>query len=122
MNENFRINSNWIDQIIGHKLLNSRDAYSRPSHNQLKESYIKTYPNIRIFKSPELEVRISDLEIQLEEKDVLIKGLLNNGVSKNDELEALRVKVSEIEQSKVGLEKVLKRVLELEKKLQQRTN
>ena len=67
-------------------------------------------------------MRISDLEIQLEEKDVLIKGLLNNGVSKSDELEALRVKVTEIEEGKASLEKVLKRVLELEKKLQQRTN
>ena len=84
------VNSNWIDQILGHKLLNSRDAYSRPSQEQLRESYIKAYPKIRVFKSIEIEKRISDMEKQIEEKDVLIRGLMTNGQNKNEELEKLQ--------------------------------
>jgi integrase len=43
------INSNWIDQILGHKLINSRDAYSRPTDNQLREAYMKAYQFIRVY-------------------------------------------------------------------------
>ncbi|KON34024.1 MAG: hypothetical protein AC479_02535, partial [miscellaneous Crenarchaeota group-6 archaeon AD8-1] len=89
------VNSNWIDQILGHKLLNSRDAYSKPSQEQLKEAYIKAYPKIRIFKSVEIEERISELEHQIEERDILIKGLLNNGTNKNNEIQELKIKVKE---------------------------
>jgi integrase len=47
------VNTNWIDQIIGHKLINSRDAYSKPTDEQLKEAYVKAYKFIRIF--PEID-------------------------------------------------------------------
>lgn len=43
------INSNWIDQILGHQLINSRDAYSLPTDEELQEVYLKAYPIIRIF-------------------------------------------------------------------------
>ena len=46
------INSNWIDQILGHKLINSRDAYSLPTDEELKEAYAKAYPYIKVY--PEL--------------------------------------------------------------------
>jgi uncharacterized coiled-coil protein SlyX len=88
----------------------------------LCEAYKQAYPQLRVFKSVELEDRINDLEAQLEEKDVLIKGLLSNGASKNSELEDLRVKVAEIEGGRAGLEALLKRVLELEKKLNEQKN
>jgi len=42
------INSNWIDQILGHKLINSRDAYSKPTDEQLFEAYTKAYKLIRV--------------------------------------------------------------------------
>jgi len=48
------INTNWIDQIIGHKLINSRDAYSKPTDEQLYEAYVKAYKFIRIY--PEVEI------------------------------------------------------------------
>ena len=43
------INANWIDQILGHRLINSRDAYSKPTDEQLREAYIKAYKFIRVY-------------------------------------------------------------------------
>jgi integrase len=47
------VNTNWIDQILGHKLINSRDAYSKPTDEQLKEAYTKAYKFLRVY--PQLE-------------------------------------------------------------------
>jgi integrase len=43
------INSNWIDQILGHQLINSRDAYSLPTDEELKDAYLKAYQFIKVF-------------------------------------------------------------------------
>ena len=43
------INPNWIDQILGHELINSRDAYSLPTDEELREAYTKAYPFIRVY-------------------------------------------------------------------------
>jgi site-specific recombinase XerD len=51
--ETGNVNVNWIDQIIGHKLINSRDAYSKPTDEQLKEAYTKAYDHLRIY--PKIE-------------------------------------------------------------------
>ena len=42
------INSNWIDQMLGHALINSRDSYSLPTDEELKDAYVKAYEHIRI--------------------------------------------------------------------------
>jgi hypothetical protein len=43
------INSNWIDQILGLQLINSRDAYSLPTDEELKEAYKKAYQFIKVY-------------------------------------------------------------------------
>jgi len=43
------MNSNWIDQILGHQLINSRDAYSLPTDEELREAYEKAYHYIRVY-------------------------------------------------------------------------
>jgi site-specific recombinase XerD len=43
------VNVNWIDKILGHRLINSRDAYSKPTDEQLKEAYTQAYSQIRIY-------------------------------------------------------------------------
>jgi integrase len=43
------INSNWIDQILGHQLINSRDAYSLPTDEELIEAYSKAYQFIKVY-------------------------------------------------------------------------
>jgi integrase len=52
------INSNWIDQILGHKLINSRDAYSLPTDEELKEAYTKAYQFIRVY--PEINTPVKE--------------------------------------------------------------
>jgi len=40
--------TNWIDQVLGHQLINSRDAYSLPTDQELLEAYQKAYPTIQL--------------------------------------------------------------------------
>ena len=49
------VNVNWIDQILGHRLINSRDAYSKPTDGQLKEAYAKAYSHIKIYPETKIE-------------------------------------------------------------------
>jgi site-specific recombinase XerD len=44
--------TNWIDQVLGHELINSRDAYSLPTDEELKEAYQNAYKFIKV--SPEI--------------------------------------------------------------------
>ena len=48
------INSNWIDQMLGHQLINSRDAYSLPTDEELREAYMKAYRYIKVY--PEVKI------------------------------------------------------------------
>jgi len=43
--------TNWIDQILGHELINSRDAYSLPTDEELQEAYEKAYSELGIFSA-----------------------------------------------------------------------
>jgi integrase len=52
------INSNWIDQILGHQLINSRDAYSLPTDEELEDAYTKAYQYIKVY--PELTTPIKE--------------------------------------------------------------
>jgi integrase len=49
------INSNWIDQILGHQPINSKDAYSLPTDEDLKEAYAKAYQFIKIYSEKDSE-------------------------------------------------------------------
>ncbi len=40
--------TNWIDQVLGHELINSRDAYSLPTDEELQEAYLQAYHVIAI--------------------------------------------------------------------------
>ncbi len=42
------VNPNWIDQILGHELINSRDAYSLPTDEELREAYQNSYKLIKV--------------------------------------------------------------------------
>jgi hypothetical protein len=48
------VNPNWIDQILGHQLINSRDAYSLPTDEELKV-YAQAYPLIKVY--PEVNAK-----------------------------------------------------------------
>jgi integrase len=64
------VNPNWIDQILGHKLINSRDAYSKPTDEQLCEAYVRAYNFIRVYP----EVEVSTAQARDIEPETLISG------------------------------------------------
>jgi hypothetical protein len=41
--------TNWIDRVLGHNLINSRDAYSLPTDEELQEAYEKAYNQVRLY-------------------------------------------------------------------------
>ena len=47
--EEANVNVNWIDQMLGHELVNCRGAYSKPTDEQLETSYCKAYENLRVY-------------------------------------------------------------------------
>lgn len=105
------VSPNWIDQIIGHRLINSRDSYSLPSDQQLREAYEKAYPQLRVYpEEVEVEERISKLEADIEERNRTIANLLVNGDQKES-------KITELERKMAGLEALLKRALPLVEQL-----
>jgi len=89
--ESAGVNANWIDQMMGHKLINSRDAYSLPSDQQLLEAYAKAYQHLAVGELESAE-RLTMLESKLTEKDQIISSLvmgneqLRTQVMKNDQV------------------------------------
>jgi site-specific recombinase XerD len=74
------MNPNWIDQILGHDLINSRDAYSLPTDEELQEAYEKAYNEVRIHPAeataPQQKEQPEIIEVRsLEEaKQAILKG------------------------------------------------
>jgi site-specific recombinase XerD len=80
------VNPNWIDQILGHELINSRDAYSLPTDEELREAYqnayklIKALPEITtptattIVTNTEQEYSVAEARNMTEVKALLAKG------------------------------------------------
>jgi site-specific recombinase XerD len=64
------INSNWIDQILGHQLINSRDAYSLPTDEELRDAYLKAYPYIKVYP----EINMPTQETPKQAKSILAKA------------------------------------------------
>ncbi len=56
------VNTNWIDQILGHQLINSRDAYSLPTDEELREAYTKAYPQLKVY--PEKQISVAETPTQ----------------------------------------------------------
>jgi len=106
------VSPNWIDQMIGHRLINSRDSYSLPSDQQLREAYEKAYPQLRVYQEKvDVEERVLKLEEELTERNSTIANLLVNGDQKAGDIEKLKEKM-------VGLEALLKRAMPLVEQLE----
>jgi len=107
------------EYIIGHdidKLHYDKSPEVYPEH--YRQEYSKVESMVNIFSSPGLSMKkIGELEEKLGDKEAVIETLVQNGRQKAGEIAELRAKVERIEGSKEGLEALLKRVMELEKKL-----
>jgi site-specific recombinase XerD len=93
--EKGNVPTNWIDQILGHELINSRDAYSLPTDEELQEAYEKAYNQVRLFPKTTTSTTITTTQTNespfaeaktLEEcKQLLLKGykfeMNHNGTS-----------------------------------------
>jgi hypothetical protein len=84
------VNTNWIDQILGHALINSRDAYSLPTDEELKEAYTKAYQTIRIYPD------ISQPIVPTEKKTI-------TPTNQTQEPEILEIKANDIQAIKQAL-------------------
>ena len=73
--------TNWIDQVLGHQLINSRDAYSLPTDEELEEAYIKAYSQIRIMPKQIKQISQTIKEPETIEATTLeqAKNALSNG-------------------------------------------
>ena len=79
--------TNWIDQILGHQLINSRDAYSLPTDEELQEAYIKAYDQVRItpkqlrqiIQPTQQEPEIIEVKTLTEAKQAILKGYKESG-------------------------------------------
>jgi hypothetical protein len=82
------VNPNWIDQILGHELINSRDAYSLPTDEELLEAYKQAYPTIQLIpttKRVQTNSEFAEAKTLEECKDLILKGykfeMTHNGIS-----------------------------------------
>ena len=80
--------------MLGHKLPNSRDAYSLPSDLQLLKAYTDAYPQLRVYPDKtEVEERVTKLETEVQDRNTIIAELSTDGAHKKDELEQLKNQV-----------------------------
>jgi site-specific recombinase XerD len=57
---------NWVQLMMGHKLIGVEGSYSKPTDEQLKDSYIKAYDNLRIYPRVATAQEIQSLQKELE--------------------------------------------------------
>jgi uncharacterized coiled-coil protein SlyX len=103
--------NNWIKKIKGRKCSGEEAPYSKPNIEQLREKYREALPELEFLSESNINVKkLTELETKLGEKDQVIEALVRNGTE-------LKEKMQKIEGSREGIDALLKRVLELEKKL-----
>jgi hypothetical protein len=104
--EKGKMPTNWIDQVLGHELLNSRDAYSLPTDEELKEAYetaykfIRVYPEVTPIKKeetkPQIQVATTGQESQTldvaEARNMTeVKALLAKGYKYEMEMDSVKL-------------------------------
>lgn len=108
--ESVGTSSNWIKKFKGRKCSGEESPYSKPNVEQLREKYREALPELEFLSESNINVKkLNDLEQKLGEKDQVIESLVRNGSE-------LKEKMQKMEGSREGLEALLSRVLELEKK------
>lgn len=77
----------------------------------MRQKYREALPDLEFLSESNINVKkLNELEQKLGDKDQVIESLVRNGSE-------LKEKIQRIEGSREGIEALLKRVLELEKKL-----
>jgi site-specific recombinase XerD len=102
------MNANWIRKMMGHALNGSEAPYSQPEVSMLREAYVRAYAHLAVSEAVEQKSRVQALESQVE-------ALIMNGKTKDLKIEELQTRQLGISEKADVLEKLLKRVEELEK-------
>ena len=63
------VHPTWVDRLVGHKPQGSRNSYSKPTDDQLRDAYIKAYPNLQVLEPVTNHERLEGLESKMNEKD-----------------------------------------------------
>jgi uncharacterized coiled-coil protein SlyX len=109
--ENAGCPNNWIKKVKGRKCSGEEAPYSKPLIEQLREKYQAALIDLEFLSESNVNIKkLNDLESKIGEKDQVIESLVRNGSE-------LKEKMQKMEGSREGLEALLSRVLELEKKL-----
>jgi uncharacterized coiled-coil protein SlyX len=109
--ENAGCPNNWIKKVKGRKCSGEEAPYSKPLIEQLREKYQAALIDLEFLSESNVNIKkLNDLESKIGEKDQVIESLVRNGSE-------LKEKMQKMEGSREGIEALLKRVLELEKKL-----
>jgi uncharacterized coiled-coil protein SlyX len=109
--ENAGCPNNWIKKVKGRKCSGEEAPYSKPLIEQLREKYQAALIDLEFLSESNVNIKkLNDLESKIGEKDQVIESLVKNGSE-------LKEKMQKMEGSREGLEALLSRVLELEKKL-----
>ena len=98
--EEANVNVNWIDQMMGHELVNCRGAYSKPTDEQLEPAYRKTYNNLRIYPRiepvqkeapPQIQVTQENLHVAEARTMEEVKQLLAKGYKYEMEINGIKL-------------------------------
>ena len=108
------ISPNLIDQMLGHKLPNSRDAYSLPSDEQLLKAYQDAYSMLQIYPDKtEVEERVSKLETEVQERNAVIAELTTNGTHKTSEMETMKADMAALKGELAAMKKAVEFAMDL---------
>ena len=109
--ESVSTSSNWIKKVKGRKVSGEESPYSKPNIEQLRQKYREALPELEFLSESNVNVKkLEELEHKLSDKDQVIEALVRNGSE-------LKEKILKIEGSREGIAALLKRVMDLEKKL-----
>jgi integrase len=103
--EEANVNVNWIDQMLGHELVNCRGAYSKPTDEQLEESYRRAYYKIRVYpkvepihkESPQTSTQVAtsrqeeNLDVEEARNMTEVKALLAKGYKYEMEMDDVKL-------------------------------
>jgi integrase len=85
-----------VEYMAGHKLDRTTQAYWQTNLDELLELYKKHYHALRVLKPTIDEAKIKELETRVLKRDDLIDRLLENSKMKDEKIEQLEAKISEM--------------------------
>jgi integrase len=97
------VHPNWIDRLIGHKLVASRGSYSKPTDTQLRDAYIQAYDFLRVDEPVFDNERLTKLEEERQREHEERQRLAEKVLRVVDDTLAMRERLQTVEAENVAL-------------------